>query len=256
PAAAPGQASPPGAQASVPRATPPAAAPAAAAGAALDRPSLEALVKKLADADHFEVLGLGRDAAGPAIKIAYFQLAKTYHPDAVPADAPPDVRKLCADVFGKVSEAWSVLGDDASRAAYVEALKSGGTAQVDVMNIFEAENAFQAGTMLVKARKYGEAIQKFDEALKLNADEPEFAMWRAYADFLAAGDKRKKLAQSGAEIEGALKRNPRCAQGYLFLGQMAKVAGDLGLAEKHLRRGLQVAPDHADLQRELKYLRR
>jgi curved DNA-binding protein CbpA len=225
-------------------------------GLALDRASLEALVKRLAEADHFDVLGLKRDAAGPAIKAAYFALAKTYHPDAIPADAPPDVRKLCADVFGKVSEAWSVLGEDASRAAYLEALRSGGAAQVDVMNIFQAENAFQAGTLLVKARKYGEAVQKFDEALRLNADEPEFAMWRAWADFLLADDKKRKLPQSAGAIEAALKRNPRCAQGYLFLGQMAKVVGDLALAEKQLKRGLQVAPDHGDMQRELKYLRK
>jgi hypothetical protein len=37
---------------------------------------------------------------------------------------------------------------------------------------------------------------------------------------------------------------------------MAKLTGDLSLAEKHLKRGLQVAPEHADLQRELKYLRK
>jgi curved DNA-binding protein CbpA len=222
----------------------------------LDRASLDALVARLKEADHFEVLGLKRDAAGAAVKIAYFQLAKTYHPDAVPTDAPADVRKLCADVFGKVSEAWSVLGEDASRAAYLEALNSGGTAQVDVAAIFEAENTFQAGTMLVKARKYAEALQKFDEAMKLNADEAEFAMWRAWCDFLLATDKRKKAPQSSAAIEAALKRNARCVQGYLFLGQMAKVVGDLGVAERQLKRGLQVAPDHPDLLRELKYLRK
>jgi hypothetical protein len=37
---------------------------------------------------------------------------------------------------------------------------------------------------------------------------------------------------------------------------MAKVVGDLNLAEKHLKRGLQVVPDHPELARELKYLRR
>ncbi len=225
-------------------------------GAVLERAALEALVKKLANADHFDVLGLKRDATGPAIKIAYFMLAKTYHPDAVPVGAPADVRKLCADVFGKVSEAWSVLGDDASRAAYLEALKSGGAGEVDVMNIFAAENAFQAGTLLVKARRYAEALAKFDEAMKLNGDEAEFAMWRAWCDFLMGDDKRRKLPQCAGAIEAALKRNPRCAQGYLFLGQMAKIVGDLAAAEKQLRRGLQVAPDHADLQRELKYLKR
>ena len=53
-----------------------------------------------------------------------------------------------------------------------------------------------------------------------------------------------------------MKRNPRCTQGYLFLGQMAKITGDLALAEKQLKRGLAVAPDHTDLVRELKYLRK
>jgi tetratricopeptide (TPR) repeat protein len=223
---------------------------------ALDRASLEAFVKAFAGKDHFEVLGLKRDAPPAAIKAAYFQLAKTYHPDAIPVGAPADVRKLCADAFGKVSEAWSVLGDEASRVAYVEALKSGGAAQVDVMNIFAAETAFEAGTMLVKARKYAEAIAKFDEAIRLNADEAEFAMWRAWCDFLLADDRARRFPQSGAAIEAALKRNPRCAQGYLFLGQMAKLVGDVAGAEKQLRRGLAVAPEHAELQRELKYLRK
>jgi tetratricopeptide (TPR) repeat protein len=149
-----------------------------------------------------------------------------------------------------------VLGDEASRVAYLEALKSGGVDQVDVMNIFAAETAFQAGTLLVKSRRYGEALPKFDEAVKLNPDEAEFAMWRAWCDFLLAGDKKQKRAESAGAIEAALKRNPRCAQGYLFLGQMAKLVGDVAAAERQLRRGLQVAPEHGDLQRELKYLRK
>ena len=174
----------------------------------------------------------------------------------MPTDAPPDVKKLCADVFAKVSEAWSVLGDDGARAAYLEKLRTGGTAEVDVMSIFQAENVFQAGTMLVKARRYDEGLKKFEEAIKLNADEPEFGMWKAWCEFILAEDKKKKLTAASSAIEVGLKKNPRCAQGYLFLGQMAKLAGDLSLAEKQLKRGLQIAPEHADLQRELKYLRK
>jgi hypothetical protein len=37
---------------------------------------------------------------------------------------------------------------------------------------------------------------------------------------------------------------------------MAKLAGNLTLAEKQLKRGLAVAPEHADLQRELRFLRK
>jgi tetratricopeptide (TPR) repeat protein len=149
-----------------------------------------------------------------------------------------------------------VLGDDASRAAYLEKLKGGGTAEVDVARIFEAENLFQTGTLLLKARNYRDALKKFDEALALNGDEPEFGMWKAWCEFLLAEDKRKKLGASSSAVEVGLKKNPRCAQGYLFLGQMAKIAGDLNLAEKQLKRGLGVAPDNQDLARELKYLRK
>jgi curved DNA-binding protein CbpA len=209
----------------------------------------------LAGADHFAVLGVGRDATVAQVKAAYFQLAKSYHPDAVPTSAPPETRKLCADVFAKVSEAWSVLSDDASRAAYVDKLR-GVAAEVDVARIFEAESLFQAGTLFVKARNYAEGLRKFEAAMALNPDEPEFGMWKAWCEYALAEDKRKKLPAAVAAIESGLKRNPRCAQGYLFLGQMTKIAGDLALAEKHLRRGLAVAPDHAELARELKYLRK
>jgi hypothetical protein len=250
----PGGAAPPRHDAAARPTAPPPPPPAKAAP--LERASLEALVAKLARADRFEVLGVDRGATAGQIKAAYFQAAKTYHPDAIAPDAPADVRKLCADVFAKVSDAWSVLGGDESRAAYLEELASGGAPSVDVMAIFQAESAFQAGTLLVKARRYAEALARFDEAIALNAAEAEFSIWRAFCEFALAPDRKRKLAESGAEVERALERNPRCAQGYLFLGQMAKIAGDVALAERQLRRGLEVAPEHPELQRELKYLKK
>ena len=80
-------------------------------------------------------------------------------------------------------------------------------------------------------------------------------MWRAWCEFLLSTDRKAAHGKASGDVEAALRRNPKCVQGYLFLGQMAKIAGDLGLAEKQLKRGLQVAPDHTELQRELKYLR-
>jgi hypothetical protein len=37
---------------------------------------------------------------------------------------------------------------------------------------------------------------------------------------------------------------------------MAKLVGDLRAAERHWRLGLALDPEHAELQRELKYLRK
>jgi hypothetical protein len=257
PAATPPRPAPPKPAAPPPAAKPtPAPAPKAAPAPPLDVVTLQALSAKLDGCDHFAVLGVKADAPAAQIKAAYFQLAKAYHPDAVQTGAPPEVRKLCADVFAKVSAAWSVLGDDARKAKYVEELRTGGVPDVDVMNILHAENLFQTATQLVKARRYDEARAKLDEALKLNPDEAEFGIWKAWCEFLVAPDKKRQQASSAAAIEGGVRRNPRCVPGYLFLGQMAKLVGDASAAEKHLKRGLAIAPDDADLTRELKYLRK
>jgi len=252
PPAAPRPAPPPAA----PRtpAPPPAAPPRAAP--ALDERTLQALLASYGEADHFKVLGVGRDATPTQVKIAYFQLAKTYHPDTVAGAASPVVKKLCADVFSRIGEAWGVVGDEARRAQYLDDLVTGAGVSVDVMGILQAETVFQAGTLLVKARQYEEAAARFAEAMKLNAEEPEYAMWLAWCQFVGAVEKKKMHARSVGTIEAGLKKSPRCVAGYLFLGQMAKIVGDLALAEKHLKRGLAVAPDHVDLQRELKYLRK
>jgi tetratricopeptide (TPR) repeat protein len=249
---------PPVARSAVPVVKPaaPAAPPKPTPPPALEPAALRAQLEKLAGADHFQVLGVKKDAQPATVKIAYFQLAKTYHPDAVPVGAPEEAKKLAADLFARISEAWGVLGDEARRAEYTKELESGGAANVDVMSIFAAENAFQQGTLLVKARKYDEARAKFEEALKLNAEEPEFGVWKAWCEFLLAADKKRAHAGAAGAVEAALRKNGRCLPAYLFLGQMAKIVGDLTLAEKHLKRGLAVEPENGDLVRELKYLRK
>jgi curved DNA-binding protein CbpA len=233
-------------------AAPQPAAARAEPGPKLDLKSLRELVAGMKEKDHFEVLGVKRDSPAAQVKAAYFKLAKGYHPDAVPASAGEEARKLAADFFAMVSEAWGVLGDEARKKAYLDELASGGN--VDIARIFEAENTFQSGTLLVKARRYDEALKRFDEAIALNAEEPEFGMWKAWCEFLLAEDRRKAVVVASRAIQQGLEKNPRCAQGYLFLGQMAKLTGDLKSAERHLKRGLDQAPDNTDLARELKYL--
>jgi hypothetical protein len=232
------------------------AAPTPAPTVAFDQKSLKARLDGFAKADHFQVLGVGPDATAAQIKTAYFQLARVYHPDTVPADLPADVKKLCADLFSRIGEAWGVVGDDAKRVQYLDDLKTGAAEKVDVSSYFKAEEIFLNGTLLVKARRYDEALVQFNEAVKLDADTVEYGMWVAWCQFLLAPDKKAVLARMSGTIDAALKKGPNCVPGYLFLGQMAKVVGDLALAEKQLRRGLAVAPNNPDLQRELKFLRK
>lgn len=62
--------------------------------------------------DPYEVLGVARNASAKDIKAAYRKLAKKYHPDQNPDDSQ------AKDRFAAASQAYEILGDEKSRAAF------------------------------------------------------------------------------------------------------------------------------------------
>ena len=62
--------------------------------------------------DYYEVLGISKDADDAAIKKAYRQLAKKYHPDMNPGDKEAEAK------FKEASEAYAVLSDPDKRRQY------------------------------------------------------------------------------------------------------------------------------------------
>lgn len=62
--------------------------------------------------DYYEVLGVDKNADDAAIKKAYRQLAKKYHPDTNPGNAEAEAK------FKEASEAYAVLSDAEKRRQY------------------------------------------------------------------------------------------------------------------------------------------
>ena len=62
--------------------------------------------------DYYKTLGVSRTATKSDIKVAYFQLAKKYHPDANPGDVNAKQK------FQEIAEAYTVLSDDSQRQQY------------------------------------------------------------------------------------------------------------------------------------------
>ena len=283
PPAAP-RASPPKSPAAAPRPTvapKPAAAPARPVAAAPPRPaaaaarpatsatapsvlagvdnvsaaSLAAVLAKLDKATHFEVLGLVQTATTANVKLAYLQMVKLFHPDTTPADADASVRPLREKIFARINDANTILSDEKAKANYLDELKYGGDEKVDMTGIFQAEDLFAKACIVCKARKYGEALKMFDEAIKLNDKDADFYAWRAISQFMAAADKKAELGPAMKFVDLAFKVRPKCAQAAYFAGQMHKLLGDAAAATKWFKKALELEPNHADAQRELRLMK-
>jgi molecular chaperone DnaJ len=67
-----------------------------------------------AEKDFYQVLGVGKDATAAEVRKAYRKLAQKHHPDANPGDSKAE------DEFKRISEAYSVVGDEEKRKEYDE----------------------------------------------------------------------------------------------------------------------------------------
>jgi tetratricopeptide (TPR) repeat protein len=216
--------------------------------------ALRTRLEKSKSLTHFQILGLADKVDGAGVKAAYFKLAKLYHPDTVPSDAPPELAELKAQAFSAVGEASRVLGDDRSRADYIEALKVGGGSSVDIRQVLAAEDAFHKGVALIKARRFPEAVKALDDAITLNPREGEFYAWRGYARYFTSVEKKVAMVDAMRDLHQALKLNERCAPAHYLIGQLHKLTGDNTLALKHFKKCVNLDNAHVDAQREIRLL--
>ena len=205
----------------------------------------------------FEIFGLTTKADAGSIKIAYFKLAKLYHPDTVPPGAPEAYAKVKADIFARIGEANRTLVDEKTRNDYIADLEAGGSGgdKIDVAQILAAEEMFQKGMILVKARKYPEALKMLDDAIKGNPEEGEFYAWRAYAKFASNADRKVGASEAAKDFAICNRKNPRCAALWYYQGQVAKLTGDTHTAKRHFQKTVELQPDHIDAQRELRMMK-
>ncbi|HET6982197.1 MAG TPA: DnaJ domain-containing protein, partial [Myxococcaceae bacterium] len=232
---------------------PPAPAPRTSpAGFAAELRELQARAERMRKENHFQVLGVPESTDSARVKAAYFKLAKVFHPDTVPQEAPPELARVKAEIFAAIGEANRVLADDASRAKYKEVLASGGQADVDVQAVLQAEETFNKGTALVRARRFVDAVKSFDDAIAANPREGEFYAWRGYARFFTIQDKKVAMVEALRDLNQSLKLNDRCAPAHYFIGQLYKLTGDAATALKHFKRCVTIDPQHVEAQREIR----
>jgi DnaJ-class molecular chaperone len=89
----------------------------------------------MASKDYYNTLGVSRDADEEAIRKAYKQLARKYHPDVNPGNKQAEER------FKEIAEAYAVLGDKRKRQEYDVRGPEGFSPGVDPSEIFRRARA-------------------------------------------------------------------------------------------------------------------
>jgi len=224
----------------------------------LTLPQLQALLVKMKGQTYFEVLGLAKEADVNAVKVAYLKAARSFHPDTVPPDAPPEHAKAKADIFALISEANRTLGDAKLREEYVAELAAGGTgSKIDMEKLLRAEERFSRGQVLANSnnRKYADAVKLFNEAIELFVEEGAYFSWRGYAKYMSMADKVVAKKEAQRDLDTGLKMSPNVDQGHYTLGLIARDAGDKRAAKAHFEKCLQLNPRHIDAARELRTMK-
>ena len=102
--------------------------------------------------DYFQMLSIRPDAPTTEVQKSFFHLAKTWHPDKLPAQLA-DVRDQCHKVFARLSEAHQTLTDVQRRQNYETLVKEGGATpdeQAQVASVLEAAMEFQKAEHFLK----------------------------------------------------------------------------------------------------------
>jgi tetratricopeptide (TPR) repeat protein len=189
--------------------------------------------KKLAQQNHFEVLGVGRGATAQEIKKAYFILAKRYHPDRHFGPPLNEMKSELESLFNAIHEAHETLSSPDRREKYDRELAAGLQQQrVKTESDKEVSSAaaaahFNEGVKYFTQRNFWDAEESFRWAIRFDPSNAEYVFHCAMA--------LSHIPRRGRDTEEyfakAIKMDPSKMSFYL---EFAKFYGKLGLKAKAL----------------------
>jgi curved DNA-binding protein CbpA len=270
PVSAPISRPPASAPISAPPATPSTASPSAAtrpvaapsAPPAPPAPSAEhlalraAILERAADLDaktHHEVLGVPRDASAEAIRAAFLDAAKRFHPDRLPAPLE-DVRAQATSLFAALGEANRVLSDPALRGAYEEehggATKAARRAELDeVERVLEASLLHEKAGILLKRQDVAGAEQMLVQAVQLDPKQGSaFALLAWVRSIRSGADLKDALALA----ERAALLQPEDSRVLYYRGTILKRLDRMSEAIRDFRHAAELDKQNLDAVREVR----
>jgi len=197
--------------------------------------------------DHYEVLGIDRQADEAAIRQAYRRLARAYHPDV---NDSPEARTL----FEAVQSAYETLSEPLRRQTY-DTLTARDQEQRQAEEIRERMRRIREE----REAKEAEELRRRAEARRMDHvrptfDEHEYRALRADVDEMQKLANRGELAAASLLAKRILELDPRQADAYAVQADFALAQGDVRAAATAYAFAAQFAPDNAVYLRQYEAL--
>ena len=211
---------------------------------------------RLDSLDHFNLLGVERDASPEETKARYVALARKWHADAYAGLDLGSYRDMLDSIFKRIAEAHSVLSNPESRAEYITYLdRQRAGLSTDVESILRGESKVDEGIAELSRKRWANAEAAFDEAIALNPDDPLTWTHRAWARYRKDGGSASAAQRARSELERAFKTQENLPEAYRYLGTIAFEHDQLDDAVRWLERCLRWATKDVDATRLIRLAR-
>ena len=193
-------------------------------------------------------LGVEAKASSEAIRNAYLDAAKRFHPDRA-AGALSSLEAELQTLFGLLKDAYEQIATPDARAEYDASLTS---LSPSASRREEGAITLKMGEVLLKKRDFPEALQKLRRAVELDATGDALA---ALAWCLVSDPKSPAAAKEEAAtlINRALRAHGATARTYYVAGVLWRTK-DPESALDAFRKALEIDPRHPDAALELRLI--
>ncbi len=205
--------------------------------------------------NYFEMLGVKESADSNDIRGKYMKLAKKWHPDRLPKELSP-LRPWVEEIFHLYTVARDTLTNETSRNEYqITVMQGGGTPESErKLNVMvESAINFQKVDVLVKRRRYDEALRICDEVMEVVRKEADYPAMKAWILLLKHGIDDEAVAD---EIRSLLKLTFRLntdhVQGHFVRAHFLKRMGKHDKALQHFKKVAKLDPKNLEAIREVR----
>jgi len=205
--------------------------------------------------NYFQMLGVKESADGSEISKKYMGLAKIWHPDRLPSELVA-LRPWVEEIFHLFTVANDTLSDTKKRVDYQKTvMQGGGTPESErKLNVMvESAINFQKVDVLVKRRRYDEALQICNEVMAVVRKEADYPAMKAWILLLRDGIEDEEVAD---EIRNLLRKtfslNTDHAHAHFVRAHFLKRQGDHDKALKHFKKVAKLDPHNLEAAREVR----